>query len=188
MPVRGLHRLDPVKQAELLCHTVFIDERIGALHPRAADVAADGTGHKNRMQGNDFVQALMYRRGVTCANCHDVHGTDNPAVLVAKASEVCFQCHEAAGPVGPRAATIEAHTHHRAGPGNECVNCHMPKIEQTLGDVNVRSHTFTFVTPAVSERSKIPNACILCHADKTNAWATAALRTWTSDSPWRVAQ
>ncbi len=150
---------------------------------------ADGTGHKNRMQGNDFVQALMYRDGVTCANCHDVHGTDNPAVLVTKATEVCFQCHEAAGPVGPRAATLEAHTHHKTGsPGNDCVSCHMPKIEQTIGDVNVRSHTFTFVTPAVSERSKIPNACILCHADKTNAWATAALRTWTTESPWRVAQ
>lgn len=32
---------------------------------------ADGTGHKNRMQGNDFVQSLMYRRGVTCSSCHD---------------------------------------------------------------------------------------------------------------------
>ena len=27
---------------------------------------ADGTAHKNRMQGNDFVQSVMYRRGVTC--------------------------------------------------------------------------------------------------------------------------
>src|ERR1700678_4667173 len=26
----------------------------------------DGTAHKNRMQGNDFVQSLMYTRGVTC--------------------------------------------------------------------------------------------------------------------------
>ena len=36
---------------------------------------ADGTAHKNRMQGNDFVQSVMYRRGVTCFSCHDVHGT-----------------------------------------------------------------------------------------------------------------
>src|SRR6266446_5448744 len=35
----------------------------------------DGTAHKNRMQGNDFVQSVMYRRGVTCFDCHDVHGT-----------------------------------------------------------------------------------------------------------------
>jgi mono/diheme cytochrome c family protein len=31
----------------------------------------DGTAHKNRMQGNDFVQSVMYRRGVTCFSCHD---------------------------------------------------------------------------------------------------------------------
>src|SRR5262245_22552772 len=29
----------------------------------------DATGHKNRMQGNDFVQSLMYARGVTCFSC-----------------------------------------------------------------------------------------------------------------------
>ena len=43
---------------------------------------ADGTAHKNRMQGNDFVQSVMYRRGVTCFSCHDVHGTGNNADLV----------------------------------------------------------------------------------------------------------
>ena len=41
----------------------------------------DATAHKNRMQGNDFVQSVMYTRGVTCANCHDVHGTANNADL-----------------------------------------------------------------------------------------------------------
>src|SRR6266481_3762072 len=38
---------------------------------------ADGTAHKNRIQGNDFVQSVMYTHGVSCFSCHDVHGTDN---------------------------------------------------------------------------------------------------------------
>jgi hypothetical protein len=42
---------------------------------------ADGTAHKNRMQGNDFVQSVMYRRGVTYFDCHDTHGTENYAQL-----------------------------------------------------------------------------------------------------------
>jgi hypothetical protein len=62
----------------------------------------------------------------------------------------------------------------------------MPKIAETLGDVKVRSHTFRFVWPAQTDAMKIPNACNLCHADKTTAWATAALRSWTDRSPWRA--
>jgi predicted CXXCH cytochrome family protein len=149
---------------------------------------ADGTGHKNRMQGNDFVQSVMYSHGITCANCHDAHGTPNAAILVAPAKEVCGQCHEPGGANGPRAKTLEAHTHHRVGStGSECIACHMPKIAQTLGDVMVRSHTMKFIPPSLTDRSKIPNPCTTCHADKTTAWATAALRTWQSESPWRVA-
>ena len=149
----------------------------------------EGTGHKNRMQGNDFVQSLMYTRGVTCFSCHDVHGTENDAILWKPAKNICLDCHGSSTPNGPHASTIEAHTHHKAGSaGNECIACHMPKIEQTIGDVNVRAHTFRFITPAQSDALKIPNACNLCHKDKTPAWATETLRTWQDRSPWRVAQ
>ena len=51
----------------------------------------------------------------------------------------------------------------------------MPKIEQTIADQNVRSHTFHFVTPGDTETLKIPNACNLCHDDKSIEWAKAAL-------------
>ena len=147
----------------------------------------DGTAHKNRMQGNDFVQSVMYRRGVTCFDCHDVHGTGNTADLLKPTGQLCLTCHGPTSPNGPRAASIEQHTHHRPdSAGAQCVNCHMPRIEQTIADVNVRSHTFQFITPAMTDRYKIPNACTGCHTDKTTAWATAALKTWTNVSPWRA--
>ena len=149
---------------------------------------ADGTAHKNRMQGNDFVTSLMYARGVTCFTCHDVHGTGNPANLRQPASRLCLDCHGPNSPNGPHAPTIAEHTHHQPGSaGSQCIACHMPKIAQTLGDVNVRSHTFRFVSPALGAALKIPNACNVCHADKTPAWATAALQTWSDRSPWRIA-
>jgi predicted CXXCH cytochrome family protein len=148
----------------------------------------DGTAHKNRMQGNDFTQSVMYTHGVTCASCHDVHGTRHNADLVRPASEVCLTCHGPKAPNGPHTASIEQHTHHRAGStGSECVACHMPAIEQTIGDVMVRSHTFRFITPALTETSKIPNPCTSCHKDKSNAWASERLRSWPEFSPWRVA-
>jgi predicted CXXCH cytochrome family protein len=149
---------------------------------------ADGTAHKNRMQGNDFVQSTMYAKGVTCFSCHDVHGTANNADLIKPVRQLCTTCHGPNSPNGPHAATIEDHTHHQRGSaGSECVACHMPKIEQTIADVNVRSHTFRFITPGESDRLKIPNPCTGCHTDRTTTWATEALKKWPGISPWRVA-
>jgi predicted CXXCH cytochrome family protein len=149
---------------------------------------ADGTAHKNRMQGNDFAKSSMYAHGVTCFTCHDSHGTSNNDALLRKpATQLCLDCHSPSSPNGPRTATLEQHTHHKAGStGSECIACHMPKIEQTIANVNVRSHTFEFIAPAMTDRYKIPNACTTCHADKSTAWATESLQSWTGVSPWRV--
>ena len=128
-------------------------------------------------------------RGVTCFDCHDAHGTPYPSNLRKPAQELCLDCHGPSSPNGPRASTLEEHTHHKAdGAGSQCVACHMPTIAQTIGDVNVRSHTFRFVTPATTDSLKIPNACTLCHADRSTAWATEALKSWPDRSPWRMAQ
>jgi len=149
----------------------------------------DGTGHKNRMQGNDFVQSLMYARGVTCFSCHDPHGSNNEAMLRKPINEVCLSCHGPSSQNGPRAASIEAHTHHMKGSdGDLCVSCHMPKIEQTLGKTNVASHTFRFVSPVETDKLGIPNACNNCHTDKTTAWAAEAIRGWSDKSIWRMNQ
>jgi predicted CXXCH cytochrome family protein len=139
------------------------------------------------MQGNDFVQSVMYRRGVTCFSCHDAHGTGNYAQLREPADKICLDCHGPLSPNGPRTATLEEHTHHKDGsPGSQCIACHMPRIETTLGDVKVRAHTFSFITPAMSEKYTVPNPCTSCHTDKTNAWATEAMEKWPERSPWRL--
>jgi predicted CXXCH cytochrome family protein len=148
---------------------------------------ADGAAHKNRMQGNDFVTSLMYARGVTCFSCHDPHGSENDAMLRKPGSGVCLTCHGPNTQNGPHAATIEEHTHHPAGSsGSECVACHMPKIAQTIADVNVASHTFHFVYPDLTDSLKIPNACNECHKNKSTEWATDALVHWKDRSPWRT--
>jgi hypothetical protein len=63
----------------------------------------------------------------------------------------------------------------------------MPRIEQTIADVNVRSHTFRFISPMEAERLKMPNSCNLCHTEKNAGWATEALKQWLNESPWRTA-
>ena len=147
----------------------------------------DGTAHKNRMQGNDFVQSVMYTRGITCFDCHDVHGTSNYAQLRKPAQQLCLDCHGPQSPNGPRTATIEEHTHHKKdSAGSECVACHMPQIE-TEGPPNtfVRSHTFKFITPSSTAKYKIPNPCNSCHADKSPEWSAQTIRQWSERSPWR---
>lgn len=149
---------------------------------------ADGTAHKNRMQGNDFVQSVMYERRVKCFSCHDVHGTDNPNLLIKPANVMCLECHGPGSLNGPHTTTIEQHTHHKPGSaGNECVSCHMPAIEQTIANINVRSHTFRFISPGLTTAYNIPNPCTTCHKDKGVDWATQQLKTWSTVSPWRVA-
>jgi predicted CXXCH cytochrome family protein len=150
----------------------------------------DGTAHKNRMQGNDFVQSVMYTRGVTCFSCHDPHGTPNPALLRAPITDnkLCLSCHGPNTQTGPHAVSIEAHTHHKLGsPGSECVSCHMPKIQPEIPGVMVAAHTFKVITPQATDDLKIPNPCTNCHKDKTTDWAAKAMAGWKDRSPWRTA-
>lgn len=148
----------------------------------------EGSAHKNRMQGNDFVQSAMHNRGIKCFSCHDVHGTDYAADTIKPGNALCLECHGPDSPNGPR-GPFEAHTHHKEwSAGSQCIACHMPKIAQTIEGNNVRSHTFRFITPAMTDQYKIPNPCTDCHKDKTTSWAAGELKKWPNASPWRVAQ
>jgi predicted CXXCH cytochrome family protein len=146
----------------------------------------DCTAHKNRMQGNDFAQSVMYKHGITCASCHDVHGTENYAQLRKPANQICLDCHGPSSANGPHTATLEEHTHHKDGSaGSQCVSCHMPAIEtEGVPGTFVHAHTFRFITPAMTDKYKIPNPCTSCHTDKSTTWAAEAMKGWAERSPW----
>jgi predicted CXXCH cytochrome family protein len=159
------------------------------LKPGATDFYQYGdlTAHKNRMQGNDFVQSTMYHRQLRCFDCHDVHSSRYESNLVEKGNTLCLTCHNRRNPSGLR-GTVSEHTHHAVNSaGSQCTACHMPSIEQTIRDNYVAAHTFRFITPRETEQMGIPNPCTSCHKDKTTAWATKQLKGWASTSPWRVA-
>ncbi len=146
----------------------------------------DGSAHKNRMQGNEYVASRMYAKGVRCAACHDSHGSSHEGLLRFPGNEMCLQCHAPRQQAGP-GVTPEAHSHHSAGsPGNQCAACHMPRNASTIATVNVRSHAFGFVSPAMTDKYGIPNPCTSCHKDKSTRWALDALESWADVSPWRM--
>ena len=163
--------------------------RLEDLKPGVTDFYqfADLTAHKNRMQGNDFAESVMYHRDVRCFDCHQVHSPQNQSNLIAVGNALCLNCHTPDNPAGLK-GTVPEHTHHAANsPGSQCTACHMPLIEQTIKDNYVAAHTFRFISPLATEQSGIPNPCTSCHADKTTKWALDQLRSWSTTSPWRVA-
>ena len=104
-----------------------------------------------------------------CIHCHTSSGryrfaTENP-------NGACLPCHQ------EKVAGIEAHTHHKTGSrGSNCIDCHMPKTR--FASMNRSDHSMLPPTPAVTLKYKSPNACNLCHQDKSAAWADSQVRKW----------
>ena len=138
---------------------------------------ADGTAHKNRMQGNDFVTSLMYTRGVTCFSCHDPHGSDNDAMLRQPASSICLvlpraELAERAACRDDRAA-YPSHGGQRRQPMRR-----LPHAEDRTDDrrrERPQPHLPLRLSRIGPTALKIPNACNVCHTDKSTAWAADAL-------------
>jgi hypothetical protein len=141
-----------------------------------------------RVTGREYngTQASPCFRGgeFSCLSCHEMH-PDSPnestlqqwthhAQLKPKmeGDAACLQCHQA------MAAKITAHTHHdAASEGSRCYNCHMPRT--TFGLLRaMRSHQVSSPNVRESVAYGRPNACSLCHLDKTLAWTSQKLHAW----------
>ena len=89
----------------------------------------------------------------------------------------CFRCH------GEYQKNIAAHTHHGAdSSGSLCYNCHMPYTSYGLLRA-VRSHVIDRPTVLSTVKTGRPNACNLCHLDKTLKWTAEHLSGLGTGSP-----
>jgi tetratricopeptide (TPR) repeat protein len=132
---------------------------------------ADGQIQDEVFVLGSFLQSKMFHRGVTCANCHQPHSLQ----LKAEGNAVCTQCHQ------PAVYDVPAHHHHPVGTGSQCVNCHMPETTYMVVDPR-RDHSLRIPRPDLSDKLGSPNACVQCHSDKSNSWATTALQQWLKQS------
>ena len=127
---------------------------------------------------------------MTCLSCHVMHQPlDDPRSRKEWANdqlkytmdsnrpglhnnEACTQCHSDY----ETEEKLTAHTHHRpTSSGSICYNCHMPHTTWGLMKA-MRSHTVS--SPTVDESlppNGRPNACNLCHLDKTLLWTAEEL-------------
>lgn len=72
---------------------------------------------------------------------------------------------------------LQKHTHHAAGEGSQCMNCHMPKINEGMGDL-VRTHTVFSPTNVKMLEANQPNACNMCHVEESIDWTLKYLNEW----------
>ncbi len=144
----------------------------------------DGHVRVSGREYNGLLETPCHQRGkLSCISCHTLHPSkQNQQALVEWADDqlrsgmrkdaACTQCHEAG-----KYADIK-HTHHQSdSTGSECLNCHMPHTTYGLLKA-IRSHTIDSPNALTSTQTGRPNACNLCHLDRSLSWTAEHLTDW----------
>lgn len=147
---------------------------------------SDGEVRLSGREYNGLVKSPCYVHGsgerqLDCTSCHSLHDgfaagadawRDDQLAPGRRGNLACTQCHERYGD----AAALAAHTHHAPdSPGSECYACHMPYT--TFGLMKaMRSHTIGSPRVATELATGRPNACNLCHLDRTLRWTNESLQ------------
>ena len=149
----------------------------------------DGMIRVSGREYNGLIDSPCFRdatgnRTLTCFSCHTMHKPLGDPRTIAEwadthqvstnmhGNDACLQCH------APMRADVTAHTRHLAeSSGSSCYNCHMPYTSYGLLK-SMRSHTIS--SPTATETAELgrPNACNLCHLDKTLGWTADRLDEW----------
>ena len=161
---------------------VVVNAICGQCHSTPSPRYPGGAATRNSTEALDMAGSGC-AGAIKCTDCHDPHtagpgpgAPDEPRHLAA-----CARCH-------PDVATsAREHSGHAAAAAS-CLDCHMPRVVQGVSDV-VRTHRIGSPAPAADLEAGAPNACNLCHLDRSIAWTTAELaRRWgRSTSPGAAA-
>ena len=171
------------------------DERAALLetspHPFGDSFWGDGQVRVTGRELNGTQASPCFKGGkFSCLSCHEMHPERTDAASLQAwrpdqmapgmdANRACLQCHQQYADT----TKLTAHTRHApASTGSSCYNCHMPHTTYGLLRA-IRSHTIT--SPTVRESVEVgrPNACNLCHLDKSLAWTGEKLTEWYGQAP-----
>lgn len=152
------------------------DELAATSHPLAIDTPLrgepgafaarfwpDGTA---RLTAYEQQGVLQDRCDASCEDCHSMHdyaSAEGQLRADLSGDALCTQCHESL-------ASVTAARSHARHDGVACVDCHMPRIVYGIRTIH-RSHRIEIPHPAAQSERGRPDACTLCHVDRSAAWA-----------------
>jgi hypothetical protein len=142
-------------------------------HSAVGDTYANGAGMGNSREALDLMSGACFP-SIKCTDCHDPHITIGAEAQppLRKHLDACVRCH---GKYADE-AVAQKHGAHPAAAGVTCLDCHMPRIGQGLDEV-VRSHRISSPSDPIMLSADQPNACNVCHIDRSIAWTAAQLGT-----------
>lgn len=134
---------------------------------------ADGGVRVTGRELNDVRASPCYKGGeFSCLSCHSMHGYESASDQLAPDMDgdaACLQCHESFGD------DVSAHTRHAVdSEGSRCANCHMPYTTYGLLKA-IRSHRVSSPSIQAERRTGRPNACNVCHLNRSLAWTQTQL-------------
>ncbi|MBB6095144.1 putative CXXCH cytochrome family protein [Povalibacter uvarum] len=145
---------------------------------------ADGQIDGEVYEYGSFLQSKMHQKGLRCSDCHDPHSLQTRA----PGNQLCTSCHNTASPAARASIDTSglkhknydtpAHHFHASGsPGSQCVDCHAPQRTYMVVDPR-RDHSFRVPRPDLSQALGTPNACSMCHTQRSSQWAADAIAKW----------
>lgn len=139
----------------------------------------DGTPRLSAYEYQGITMSRCYTEGeLKCGSCHTMHSGD-PAGMIEpemRGDAACTSCHQDIARDAP------AHSGHKAeSSGSRCLECHMPRIVYGILEVH-RSHRIENPDPARDAESGRPNACTLCHLERSPLWAARESRRIWGDA------
>jgi hypothetical protein len=143
----------------------------------------DGTPRLTAYEYQGLLLSACAARGtLTCTSCHGMH-EGSPRGQLRPSAEGDAACTSSCHRTLAISANKALHSHHAASsPGARCVACHMPKIVFGVLDLHV-SHRIERPDVARDVATGRPDACTLCHVERTRAWALEASARWWPPDP-----
>jgi hypothetical protein len=140
---------------------------------RSGEYFADGRPSSSTFETQALLQSRCYRMGgATCLTCHtsphaaEGHGDDE---LKAGTRDVsCRNCHASVATQGI------AHSHHKNA---TCLDCHMPNVLTGVLD-KFADHSIDVPNIRNTITHGVPNACGVCHRDKSAGALAASVDSW----------